>query len=367
MKPPRGTVCRTVSCPPSKTSRRLHAPAVASLTTSLIAAGLLGCWPRCAFAQSQSLAFTGGVLLNTHVTFLGLGAHPAPTSPGAATGGSLNRTYDDGFNRVDGTGNAGDTTALWGYQNSTQVQGGALAMSSASSPGTFEIDDAAGFLEASGHLEYRGSMGPIGASDWGILLGIGYQTVGAEAEGTYLTDAWVLEDRFSTSSIPPEAFPSAPYAGSADGAGPRLGSLPARSERLVPGGRTLTARWAFDAEMIPVTGGAYFETQVAGRLNAVVSAGLLAIFINADYKVYESSVIQGQPARVTTGAEGTNDILIGGFAQVGFDWALWETASLVASARWQPTERFDHGVAGRRMEMDFSTAFAVHAGFSMRF
>lgn len=365
MKSPRRPIFSGAKSPATPPSRLPGMPA--AVTAGLVAAGLVAMDPSSARAQSQSLAFTGGVLLNTHVTFRSLGGHPAQSAPGAATGAAVNRSYDNGFNRVDSTGNAGDSTANWGYQSSTQVQANELAMTSASVPGDFEIDDESGFLEASGNLEYRGSMGPIGASDWGILLGIGYQTIEAETEGTYLTDATVLEDRYSTASIAPDTFPSAPYTGSADSTGPRLGSVPTRTVNTIPGGRTLTARWSFDAEMIPVTGGAYFETQVAGRLNAVLSAGLLAIFVNADQKVYESSVIQGQPALVTTGGEGTNDILIGGFVQAAFDWALWEKASLVAGARWQPTERFDHGVAGRRVEMDFSAAFAIHGGFSMRF
>ncbi len=348
-----------------KASRRhvFHAVTPAGL----VALGLLGAPLQTTHAQSQSLAFTGGVLLNVHVHFRDAGAHPATSAPGSAAGAAVSRTYDDGYNRVDDSGNAGDTTSHWGYQNASQRQGESLVMSSASAARSFDIEDAGGSFEASGNLEYRGSMGPVGASDWGILLGIGYGTIGAETGGVYVTDAEVVEDRFSTAGIAQDAFPAAPYSGSADGTGPRLGSIPTRSVSPVPGGRTLTGRWVFDAEMIPLTGGVYFETQIAGRLNAVLSAGVLAIFINADSKFHESSVIAGQPALVTTGAEGTNDILVGGFVQLALDWALWENTSLVAGTRWQPTERFDHGVAGRTVEMDFTSAFAIHAGFSMRF
>jgi len=46
----------------------------------------------------------------------------AQCDPGPATGGGIDRCYDDGFVRVDVSGNAGGYTWYWGYQNSSQNQ-----------------------------------------------------------------------------------------------------------------------------------------------------------------------------------------------------------------------------------------------------
>lgn len=337
-------------------------PTVAGLGLALLATG------PAATAQTQSLAFTGGVLLNTKVGFHNLGAHATSAQPGAATGSAVDRTYDDGFNRVDDTGNLGETTANWGYQRSDQLRTpGQMVLSHGSADGTASLEDVGSFIEPSGNLEYRGSLGPLGSSDWGILLGIGYQSVGSQESASFVTDARILEDSFATGSPLPGEIPPAPYSGSASSTGFRLGSAPARTERTSPGGRFLTGSWELDAEMLPLTGGLYIETQIAGRLNAVVSAGLMAIFINADLKYRESSTISPLPTVTSAGSEGTNDFVIGGFTQLGLDWALWEKASLVASARWQPAESFNHSAGGRQAEIDFMGAFAVHAGFAFRF
>lgn len=317
--------------------------------------------------QSQSLAFTGGALLNTQVNFRNLGSWPALANPGPATGGAVDRTYDNGYNRVDAGGNPDGTTVHWGYLDAGQIVGNHLVLSAGSTSATASIDDAANFIEPSGNLEYRGSMGGLGSADWGILLGIGYQTIGAEAEGTFAGDARIIDDSFSLLGASPDLLPAAPYSGGPESAGPRIGSVPSRSFRELPGRRLLTGYWELEANVIPITGGLYLETQLVGRLNGIVSAGVLAMFINADLKFSETSTIGTGPAVTTRAGDGTNDFLLGGFAQLGLDWALWENASLVAGARWQPTERFSHSVSGREAEIDFTTAFAVHAGFSMRF
>lgn len=320
-----------------------------------------------AAAQNQSLAFTGGVLLNTSVNFRGLGRHPATSQPGPATGAAVNRTYDNGYNRVDDTGNAGGTTVNYGYRTTSQVGANGVVLTSATADGSVSIDDSGAFLEPSANLEYRGSLGSWGESDWGVLLGVGYQSVNNDVAGSFVTDASIIEDRFALGNVAREDLPQAPYNGTASGTPPRIGSQPSRTLRTAPGSRLLTGHWDFTSELIPVTGGLYLEFQLAGRLNAVVSAGMLAAFVNAEFSYQETSTIGALPSIRDEASDGTNEFILGGFTQLGVDWALWEDVSLVAGARWQPTETFQHSVGGRTVELDFTSAFAVHAGFSIRF
>lgn len=320
-------------------------------------------------AQTQSLAFTGGVLLNPRVTFRNLGFVASTANAGPASGAAANRTYDDGFNRVDASGNKEGATANWGYQRPDQIAGGFLVLTTTGPAGTVTAHDTADFLEPSGNLEYRGSLGSVGDSDsdWGILLGVGYQTVHGRTSDTFTTDYTLLHDRFDLGGLTAKDLPGAPYAGSANLKEPRIASTPSRSFESVAGGRRLTGTWDIDAELVPITVGVYLETQIAGRLNGVISAGVLAMLVNADLSIYEQSTVAGSAPKITAASQGTNDFVVGGFVQGGLDWALWEKTSLVASARWQPTETFSHSVNGREAEIDFAAAFAVHAGFSIRF
>jgi hypothetical protein len=201
-----------------------------------------------ATSQTQSLAFTGGVFLNPQVSFRG-------------------------------AGNAG------------------------------VVEDTGDFVHPSANLEYRGSLGALGKSDWGILLGLGYQPIGGEVNGAF-------------------------------------------------------GFFDLSADLLPIAGGLYLETQLAGRLNGVVSGGFLAVLVNGDLRYRESI---GTPPVTSEGFTDSNKAVFGGFVQLGLDWAFWEKASLVAMARWQPTESFRLGVNGREAEVDFFTAFAVQAGVAFRF
>jgi hypothetical protein len=54
----------------------------------------------------------------------------AQCDPGPAAGGGINRCYEDGYVRVDMTGNAGGYTWYWGYQYSSQIQNGYIVFHS---------------------------------------------------------------------------------------------------------------------------------------------------------------------------------------------------------------------------------------------
>lgn len=320
-----------------------------------------------AHGQSQSLAFTGGVLLNPQVNFRNLGRFDASTAAGPATGAAVNRTYTDGFNRVDAGGNREGDTGNWGYLNASQISGDQMVMTAPGGATTVSLHDTGDFVNPSANLEYRGSLGSIGSSAWGLLIDVGYQSVGGRASGTFTTDYSVIEDRFALQGLTAADLPPAPYAGTPNTKSPRIGAEPSRTYRVTPGGRLLSGEWRLDADLIPVSGGLYWESQLVGRLNAIVSAGVFVAFVNADLRFTEHSTFAGRPTVTTQAGEGTNDVIYGGFAELGLDWALWENASLVIGARWQPAQDFNHSVAGREASVDFSTAVAIHAGFSLRF
>jgi hypothetical protein len=338
-----------------------------SLATAALGAALATSTALQARAQSQALSFTGGVLLNPKIGFGNLGALGPASGVGPATGGTFNRTYANGFNRVDEEGNKEGRTGFWGYEVNTQISGDTLVLSSPGGATAVAISDAGDLAFPSGNLEYRGSMGSLGRAHWGLLLSVGYQNIGAEASGSWITDASVIEDRFSLGGLTPSDLPPAPYAGTSSTKTPRIGSNPDRSFRTLPGARQLSGNWEFDADLIPISGGLYTEAQLFGRLNAIAGAGVFVAFVNAEFRINERSTLAGEPTVTTRLADGTNDVIYGGFVQLGLDWALWEEASLVASARWQPCADFDHSVAGREVNVDFLSAIAIHIGFAMRF
>ena len=78
--------------------------------------------------------------LNTHIGFnIEANFEQLGGVSGSDAGSELrgtDRFYDDGYNRVDATGNAGGETQFWGYDQASQVVGDSLVMSSYSATGT---------------------------------------------------------------------------------------------------------------------------------------------------------------------------------------------------------------------------------------
>src|SRR3954452_21283028 len=71
--------------------------------------------------------------LNMSVDFRHLGGL-AGQNPGPQQGSAVNRNYDNGYNRVDSSTNAGGLTWNWGYNSPHSVQDGNLVLQSDSTP-----------------------------------------------------------------------------------------------------------------------------------------------------------------------------------------------------------------------------------------
>src|SRR5258705_6515407 len=66
------------------------------------------------------LTMRGRLGFNIHAKFSRIGTFPAATDIGG-TGGALDHFYDDGYVRVDQSGNFGSQTWFWGYENAGQI------------------------------------------------------------------------------------------------------------------------------------------------------------------------------------------------------------------------------------------------------
>src|SRR5215210_6789659 len=112
------------------------------------------------------------------LNFKGVFENRAPAvNPGPATAGA-NHTYNDGYVRVDASGNAAGTMWNWGYDNASQVVGDNMQFhaiqSSGSSRSDREVtDDPQYGLE----LTYQRIMGALSfapSARWGFEAAFGY-------------------------------------------------------------------------------------------------------------------------------------------------------------------------------------------------
>lgn len=200
--------------------------------------------------------------LNTRVTF---GAH-AGADP--AAGPKSDRFYDDGFNRVDASGNLGDgsfgplasRTGYFGFSNDSQVdlRAGTLALRRVRLAGGDYLSATPETEQPAWHAALRVSLrrgAPVGR-DWGVELGFDTVKLHAASADGLPAALRVLTDTYALGGVVPQR---APYSGrfTSIPGDQRIGDTPARSVSTVAG--TLAGSRDFAARSMALQLGPWLE------------------------------------------------------------------------------------------------------------
>jgi len=168
------------------------------------------------------------------------------TNPGPAAGGTAERFYDDGYNRVDSTGNAPvvlggpPSTSFFGYANDAQVVNvvgaGTLSLHAVQLNGgdyTRNLSNKPQFPGVDFFYRYDWQAGEKWRVNW--ELGAAYNYFKWEQNGAPGSTVNLLTDVFALSGV--TLFPgAAPYSGpfTALPGSPVIGSTPVRTEGTAP-------------------------------------------------------------------------------------------------------------------------------------
>lgn len=178
--------------------------------------------------------------LKTRVTF---GAN-AGADPSAAP--KSDRFYDDGFNRVDASGNFGDgstgplasRTGYFGFSNDSQVdlKAGTLALHRTQLAGGDYQSATPATKQPAWHAALRVSLhrgAPVGR-DWGVEIGVDTVKLHAASAGSRPAALRLLTDTYALGGVVPQR---APYTGrfTSIPGDQRIGDTPARSVSTVGG------------------------------------------------------------------------------------------------------------------------------------
>ena len=200
--------------------------------------------------------------LNTRVTF---GAH-AGADP--AAGPKSDRFYDDGFNRVDASGNLGDgsfgplasRTGYFGFSNDSQVdlRAGTLALRRVRLAGGDYLSATPETEQPAWHAALRVSLrrgAPVGR-DWGVELGFDTVKLHAASADGLPAALRVLTDTYALGGVVPQRAPFSGRFTSIPG-DQRIGDTPARSVSTVAG--TLAGSRDFAARSMALQLGPWLE------------------------------------------------------------------------------------------------------------
>lgn len=316
--------------------------------------------PRWTFGASYAPIF------GLRTEFSGLGTFGA-SFPVPSIAPGTDREYDNGFVRVDSSGNLNGETWNWGYDNPAQATGGnqvAMSLSSSNANASVrEDDDIAHGIDLFAALD----MGEIPLGNlhafWGFRAGFHYGRVNIGNNRTLSTTTTTLTDTYTLAGS--GVLPGAPYAGSFGGPGARLGETPIRDigagTALVAGSREL------DVHLATLNLGAYLEIPLATKFSLALEGGLSAALAHGSYDFRSATTLTGLGTTTTSGGDSDTKILPGLYLGLTATYAIDSAWALRFSGRYQYLDSFTLEDNGSAATLGFDSAFILSLGVARSF
>ncbi len=294
-------------------------------------------------------------------------------SAGPATGGGVDRFYDDGYNRVDRTGNDGGFTRFWGYKNESQVDlpNDRLLMHSTRSTGG-TIKDVEGDPQHGFQLTFNRQLGRNKDNKWtwGLEAAFGWTFIEIEDSGASPFGTRTITDAYNLNGVHPPWVGGEPnskypgFAGTFDGPNSEIEDTPARTITKNP----ITGTRGFDGDFYYFHMGPYFEIPFADKWSAVISAGVAVGVMDGHLNFNEVVAI---PSAGTTrrehGSVDEVDFLVGGYLSATLKYAIDQKWSIFGGGQFQGMTSYEASGKGRKISLDLSTTPFLVAGVSYTF
>lgn len=301
--------------------------------------------------------------LETRFSGLGLTGRAFPLQP-IAPGTDYN--YDNGYVRVDSSGNLGGQTWNWGYRDASQVSGNTVAMSLTSSNASAsarEADEIAQGIDLSAYYRVGGMTLGGREGSWGLRGGLHYGRVDIGNSSSLSSPTTIITDTFTLA--PGAAMPPAPHNGSFSAPNALLGDTPTRTVSSgtgqVDGSRDL------DVHLATLSLGAYLELPVTDAFSLTLEGGLNAALADGSYDFSSSTTIAGLGTFNSSGSDSGTKILPGLYLGVSGIYQINESWGVQLAGRYQYLDSFTLEDNGSQAELDFGSAFILSAGVTYRF
>jgi len=283
--------------------------------------------------------------------------------PGPATGGDIDRFYDDGYNRVDISGNKDGLTWFWGYQNASQVPGNDTLVMHSSSPtavNTKPIDDDPqnGF-----ELTYSRELGRSEKKDWrwGVEAGAGWSDINIRDDRPLASGVRTIADAYNLGGV----VPPPGHSGTFEGPGPLIEDRPNRTITTSPSGSVILGARQFDADLFTLRFGPYLEIPIDDRFTFSLSVGPAVGFINGEFK-FNQQVSTGGTSKRQTGSGSESDVLWGGFAAATIRYAINDRWSAFVGGQYLGLTDYHAKAGGQEIELTLgrTALFTLGVGYT---
>ena len=280
-----------------------------------------------------------------------VGSLPAANNP------SINgKSYGDGFVGKDDTGNAGNLTTYWGYQNPSQVVDGnsylVMHNSNSGQIGSSSNGDTYNGLE----LTWQHQLDTLEPFRYGIESAFSWMSYSVKQ--TVTAPSSVLgADAYSLGYTPP----SAPYTGTPN-SGPFIPVLGTQTTGL-----PVTLASDFDANLYGVRLGPYLDAPFTKHFMMSLSAGLSVVLVKSSFSYTESYSTPGGTGISTSASASDFSAVVGGYINLQACVKVTDQVYLFTGMQYQPTQNYKVTAGNKQAELDFGNPLYWTLGIGYSF
>lgn len=306
-------------------------------------------------------------------TAFGSGAAiPAPGVHG------VNRNYDDGYNRVDDTGNAGGYTRYWGYDYNSQYDPGANTITMHSAAGSASTGNRGDELLPGFELSYQRELGRQGRWHWGLETALNYQRLSIRDNSSTAINGVLTSDTYQMPPVPGGGYvipPPAPYQGQPGSSGngnPAIYDTPS-SRSTSPLAATVGGSRSFDADIFGWRVGPRLEIALSDNVSLAISGGFSLVGVASDFSVnqvvsyYEPGSGVDQINTPIKGAGSHSELLMGGYVSGQASVALAREWRAFAGVQFQDVGSYTQKLGSSAARLDLSQSLFVSFGATYSF
>ena len=290
----------------------------------------------------------------------------------SSTARGLDRSYDDGFVKVDSSGNAGGLTWKWGYVDPSQISNDGKWLYENSFSGELDSvapklrdDDPHSGIELTYNRQFE-QLANLTNTPWGFLGGISQTSWGVRDYQTLSATLNTTTDAFSLGGIIP---PTAPFLPCCETPGiPLIDDLPHRTFSSVPRGASIVGHRNFDADIYGLRLGPYVQLPIGEHLSLSVSMGLALGIIESEFNYENTLEIPDTSVRLNQSHRSSDSgVLAGWYADLQLLVPVYKALKATVGFQYQSLGSYQHARDYDRVEMDLGQTHFFTVGLSYSF
>lgn len=280
--------------------------------------------------------------------------------------------YDDGYVRVDETGNAGGYTSFWGYQDASQYNAASHTLTlhdatsytlNSSADGNAKNNDAP-YIGLD--LAYGGIIEQWNQLRLGWEFGFNWLPIQITDNHSMTVNANRSAYSFDTGGIVmPVVKPTDPYNGGSSGIGPTIHATPTQLADGLIGG-TVTGSRTLDVSLYALKLGPTIFWDVSPYIGITAGIGPAVGIVSGDLKFDETLSMSGSITQ-SKGHIGATDVTFGGYVNAMITYHAARNGDYYLGVQYMPMQSANISGGGRQARLNLGGQVYLSAGINWPF